>query len=161
MCPWCISSFASASFKSSSSIAFTLVVRKSTAVYKSRRTRPLANKRCATTWLNCADFVSGRGLSPFSYWTLNKFSVAGVGAFVVIFYRNFSNIFYVWRNWYLYLSLGWLVKSYTCNRDEEWVPGDVVSIGRLASEDVLVVWYHGLTVWPSICTYYSSVWLQV
>ena len=76
--------------------AFTLVVRKSTALCKSWRTCPLANKTCAMRWWNCAAYFSGRGIAYFSSQTLNKFSVAGVRAFVVISSRNYSNTFFMY-----------------------------------------------------------------
>ena len=40
------------------------------------------------------------------------------------------------------------------------VPGGVFRIGGLASEGVLVVWSCRYNVWPSIRTYYSSVWVH-
>ena len=47
-----------------------------------------------------------------------------------------------------------------CNGAMDWVPGGVVRIIGLASESVLVVWTHRWTVWPSVRTYYYSVWMH-
>ena len=83
--------------QSSSGGAFNIVVEKSTDVCKFRHTRPLANKRCATTCFNCEACFSDRGIESFSSRTLNKFSVACMGSVVVISYGNSSNAFFMYR----------------------------------------------------------------
>ena len=47
-----------------------------------------------------------------------------------------------------------------CNGAEEGVPGGFVCISELASESVMVIWYCRYTVWWSVRTYYSSIWVH-
>ena len=62
--------------------------------------------------------------------------------------------------WYLFLFV-LLHFLGVCTGAKEGVPWGVVRIGGLASEGVMVIWYFRLTVLPSVCTYYSSVWVHV
>ena len=96
--------------QSFSYVAFTLVVIKSTANCKSWRTRPLANKICATTWWNCEAFFSFGGILSFSYRTLNKLSVSGVESVVVISSGYFSNTFSCMAP-FIPLHIPWLISQ--------------------------------------------------
>ena len=48
----------------------------------------------------------------------------------------------------------------TLNRSLKRVPGGIFHIGGLASEGVWIVCYLRYTVWSSVRTYYSSVWVH-
>ena len=53
-----------------------------------------------------------------------------------------------------------VIENETCNGAVyRGVPGGVVCIGRLVSEGVLVVCSRRYTAFPSVCTYYLSIWV--
>ena len=77
-----------------------------------------SKKICATTGWNCVDYFSGRGLPSFSSRTLNKFSVADMGAVAVIYSGNLSNNFLCMAS-LIHLPAPWLSSqsSYPSSHD--------------------------------------------